>query len=179
MRRLGRRDIRAVALVAALVLTLGVTPSALAAPAPPSWDDVEQAQGDVEATEIAIARIEDAVRALDEEYAAAALALVIPVAHVDAKIGLAITALLALVAMHWGVSSGLPDAGYLVMIDVFYLLAYAAVTAILAVTVAGVWMVRSRGEQAATAMERRMLVMIGGVLLVVLVAVLLFYLPHT
>ena len=110
---------------------------------------------------------------------AAALALVIPVVHVDAKIGLAITALLALVAMHWGVSSGLPDAGYLVMIDVFYLLAYAAVTAILAVTVAGVWMVRSRGEQAATAMERRMLVMIGGVLLVVLVAVLLFYLPHT
>lgn len=110
---------------------------------------------------------------------AAALALVIPVAYVDSKIGLAITALLALVAMHWGVSSGLPDAGYLVMIDVFYLLAYAAVTAILAVTVAGVWMVRSRGEQAATAMERRMLVMIGGVLLVVLVAVLLFYLPHT
>lgn len=109
---------------------------------------------------------------------AAALALVIPVVHVDAKIGLAITALLALVAMHWGVSSGLPDAGYLVMIDVLYLLAYAAVTAILAVTVAGVWTVRSKGEQAATAMERRMLVMIGGTLLVALVAVLLFYLPH-
>ncbi len=109
---------------------------------------------------------------------AAALALVIPVVHVDAKIGLAITALLALVAMHWGVTSGLPDAGYLVMIDVLYLLAYAAVTAILAVTVAGVWTVRSKGEQAATAMERRMLVMIGGTLLVALVAVLLFYLPH-
>lgn len=110
---------------------------------------------------------------------AATLALVIPVTHMDAKIGLAITALLALVAMHWGVSSSLPDVGYLMMIDVLYLLAYAAVTAILAVTVTGVWTVRSKGEQAATAMERRMLVVIGGALLVALVSVLLFYLLDT
>jgi len=109
---------------------------------------------------------------------AAGLALVIPVVHADAKIGLAITALLALVAMHWGVSTTLPEAGYLMMVDVFYLLAYAAVTAILAVTIAGVWVTRSRGEPAATTMERRMLVAIGAAVLVGLIAVLLLYLRH-
>jgi hypothetical protein len=109
---------------------------------------------------------------------ASGLALVIPVAHVDAKIGLAITALLALVAMHWGISSTLPETGYLLMIDVFYLLAYAAVTAILAVTIGGVFLTRSRGEQAATVMERRMLVILTGAVLVAVIAVLLFYLPN-
>ena len=108
---------------------------------------------------------------------AAALALVIPVDHMDAKIGLAITALLALVAMHWGVSSSLPAASYLLMIDVLYLLAYAAVTAILAVTITGVWVARSRGGQAATTVERRMLGVIGAALLVGVIAVLLVYLP--
>ena len=47
------------------------------------------------------------------------------------------------------------------------------------VTVTGVRTVRSKGEQAATAMERRMLVVIGGALLVALVSVLLFYLLDT
>lgn len=107
---------------------------------------------------------------------AAGLALLIPVVHADAQIGLAITALLALVAMHWGVSLTLPEAGYLMMIDVFYLLAYAAVTAILAVTIAGVWVTRSRGEQAATTMERRMLVLIAAAVVVGVISVLLGYL---
>lgn len=109
---------------------------------------------------------------------AAALTLAVPVVHVDAKIGLAITALLALVAMHWGVTSALPEAGYLLMIDVLYLLAYAAVTAILGVTIAGTWLIRSRGEQAATLLERRMLAVIAGAVLVGMLAVLLIYLPY-
>lgn len=109
---------------------------------------------------------------------AASLTLVIPVGYVDAKIGLAITALLALVAMHWGVSSSLPDAGYLLMIDVLYLIAYAAVTAVLAVTITGVRMTATQGEQAVAAMERRMRVVIGGAVLLALAAVLLFYLPE-
>jgi uncharacterized membrane protein YphA (DoxX/SURF4 family) len=109
---------------------------------------------------------------------AGGLALVIPVVHAEAKIGLAITALLALVAMHWGVSATLPEAGYLLMIDVLYLLAYAAVTAVLSVTIAGVWVVRSKGEQAATTMERRMLVVIGAAVLVGLIVVLLLYRPE-
>jgi cell wall-associated NlpC family hydrolase len=73
MRRPGRRDIGVVALVTALVLALGVDGSthrtALAAPSAPSWDEVEQAKGDVEATEIAISRIIDTVRGLEEQYA--------------------------------------------------------------------------------------------------------------
>ena len=70
MRRPGRRGIAAVTLVTVLTVALGAA-SATAAPAPPSWDDVEQARGDVEATSLAIARIEDAVRAAEAEYAAA------------------------------------------------------------------------------------------------------------
>ncbi len=109
---------------------------------------------------------------------AAALALMVPVVHVDAKISLGITALLALVAMHWGVSSTLPDASYLLMIDVLYLLSYAAVTAILAVTVAGIYVRQSRGEQAASGVERRALVLIAGAVVIGLALVLLFYLPE-
>jgi cell wall-associated NlpC family hydrolase len=57
-----RRDPRApLALVVAVLLVGGGLgpgiPSAIAAPAPPSWDDVEAARGDVEATQIAIERI--------------------------------------------------------------------------------------------------------------------------
>lgn len=57
-----RRDPRApLALVVAVLLVGGglgpSIPSAIAAPAPPSWDDVEAARGDVEATQIAIERI--------------------------------------------------------------------------------------------------------------------------
>lgn len=109
---------------------------------------------------------------------ASGLALVIPVSHIDAKISLVITSLLALVAMHWGVSSSLPDAGYLLMIDVLYLLAYAAVTAILAVSIASAWKVKSQGEQPAMVMEHRMLVAIGAAFLLSFTAVMLFYLPE-
>lgn len=56
----------------ALVVALGVAhaepqQSALAAPAPPSWDDVEAAKGDVEATELAVARILESVTAMNAE----------------------------------------------------------------------------------------------------------------
>lgn len=78
MRRPERRAIRVVALATALTLVLGVTTgtaderAAVAAPGAPSWDDVLDARGDVEATEIAISRIIDAVRGLEEQYAASA-----------------------------------------------------------------------------------------------------------
>ncbi|WP_350476808.1 C40 family peptidase [Microcella sp.] len=55
----------------ALTAALGVT-AASAAPGPPSWDDVEQARGDVVATQLAIARIEDAARAAEQTYLDAA-----------------------------------------------------------------------------------------------------------
>ena len=72
MRRPGRREIGAVTLVTALVLALGVAstqspPTAFAAPAGPSWDDVQAAKGDVEATELAVARILESVGAMNAE----------------------------------------------------------------------------------------------------------------
>lgn len=73
MRRPGRRVIGAVTLVTALVLALGVQgmqrpTAALAVPSGPSWDDVQEAKGDVEATEIAIARILDTVAEVNAEF---------------------------------------------------------------------------------------------------------------
>ncbi len=72
MHRLGRRARRVVALATALVLALGVASaqpvlSALAAPAAPSWDDVQAAKGDVEATEVAVARILESVEGMNVE----------------------------------------------------------------------------------------------------------------
>ena len=60
---------------------------------------------------------------------AAALGVIIPASYVDSKVNVPITALIALVAMQFGVSSALPEVGYLPMIDLIYLLAYTAVTA--------------------------------------------------
>jgi peptidoglycan DL-endopeptidase CwlO len=72
MQRPGRSARRVVALAMALVVALGVAhaqpqQSALAAPAPPSWDDVEAAKGDVEATEVAVARIRESAEAMNAE----------------------------------------------------------------------------------------------------------------
>jgi len=72
MRRPERPEIRVVALVTALVLALGVVSlhapgTAIAAPSGPSWDDVESAKGDVEATEIAVARILESVDSMNAE----------------------------------------------------------------------------------------------------------------
>jgi len=73
MRRPGRREIRVVTLVTALVLALGVVStngptSAVAAPTGPSWDDVQGAKGDVEATQIAVARIVESVAGMNAEF---------------------------------------------------------------------------------------------------------------
>ncbi|MBU3751509.1 MAG: hypothetical protein FGM52_13885, partial [Mycobacterium sp.] len=48
---------------------------------------------------------------------AAALGVIIPASYVDSKVNVPITALIALVAMQFGVSSTLPEVGYLPMID--------------------------------------------------------------
>ena len=107
---------------------------------------------------------------------ASALGLVIPASYVDSKVNVPIFSLLALVAMHWGVSSALPEVNYLVMIDVLYIIAYVAVTAMLAVAVKGAWTIQSRGEQATVTMERRALVVISLAYVVVTAAVFLVYL---
>lgn len=74
MRRPERQAIGAAALAAVLTLGLGVTTSHAAPTDAPSWDEVQDARGDVAATEAAIARIGDAVRQLEADYAVAARA---------------------------------------------------------------------------------------------------------
>ena len=107
---------------------------------------------------------------------ASALGLVIPASYVDSKVNVPIFSLLALVAMHWGVSSALPEVNYLVMIDVLYIIAYVAVTAMLAFAVAGSWALQSRGEQATVAMERRALIVISLAYVLATAAVFIVYL---
>ena len=109
---------------------------------------------------------------------ASSLGLIIPAAYVDSKVNVPITALIALVAMHFVVSASLPQVGYLLMIDLVYILAYIAVTVMLGGAVMGAWKLKTAGEDAAMALERRFLVWTGAGFLLSLVAVLLLYLPE-
>ncbi|KRF33424.1 NlpC/P60 family protein [Yonghaparkia sp. Soil809] len=74
MRRPERLAIGAAALAAVLTLGLGVTSSQAAPTDAPTWDEVQDARGDVAATEAAIERIADVVRRLEADYAVAARA---------------------------------------------------------------------------------------------------------
>lgn len=106
---------------------------------------------------------------------AAALGVIIPASYVDSKVNVPITALIALVAMQFGVSSALPEVGYLPMIDLIYLLAYTAVTAMLGSAVIGAWRLRHEGEDAAMSLERRFTLWISVAFVACFVAAVLFY----
>ncbi|HOB49626.1 MAG TPA: hypothetical protein PKK01_09985 [Mycobacterium sp.] len=107
---------------------------------------------------------------------ASGLGLIIPATYVDSKVNVPITALLALVAMHFVIATSLPEVSYLLMVDVVYLLAYATVTAMLAGAVRGAWVLKSRGEDAAMALERRFLAVTSTIFIVAVAAVFIFYL---
>lgn len=68
---------------------------------------------------------------------AAAFALLLDPTHVEARIGLAITALLTLVAMQFTMQSGLPEVAYLTLLDQIYLLSYLYVLIVIALIVRG------------------------------------------
>jgi len=65
----------------------------------------------------------------------AALALMLDPTHVEARIGLAITALLTLVALQFTMLSGLPEVTYLTLIDQVYLLSYLYILVVLGLAV--------------------------------------------
>ncbi len=65
----------------------------------------------------------------------AAAALVLDPSHVDARVGLAITALLTLVALQFTASQNLPEVGYLLMLDQVYLVSYAFILMVVAMLV--------------------------------------------
>ena len=71
--------------------------------------------------------------------ATASLIFRVPPHLIEARIGLGITALLTLVAMQWSALADLPDGGYLVMLDVLYILSFAFVLATLIQTLATSW----------------------------------------
>lgn len=106
---------------------------------------------------------------------AAALGVIIPASYVDSKVNVPITALIALVAMQFGVSSALPEVGYLPMIDLIYLLAYTAITAMLGSAVVGAWRLRHDSEDAAMSLERRFTLVISVAFVVCFIAAVAFY----
>jgi hypothetical protein len=57
----------------------------------------------------------------------AAAALLLGPEHVEARVGLSITALLTLVALQFSAMTGLPEVGYLLMLDQVYIASYAFV----------------------------------------------------
>jgi hypothetical protein len=65
----------------------------------------------------------------------AAAALLLSPNRVEARVGLSITALLTLVALQLAATSGLPDVGYLLMLDQVYLASYGFVLLVVALLV--------------------------------------------
>ena len=65
----------------------------------------------------------------------ATAALVLDPSHVDARVGLAITALLTLVALQFTANQNLPEVGYLLMLDQVFLTSYAFILLVVALLV--------------------------------------------
>jgi hypothetical protein len=66
----------------------------------------------------------------------AAAALLLNPAHVEARVGLSITALLTLVALQFSAMASLPEVGYLLLLDQIYLASYGFVLLVVALLVA-------------------------------------------
>jgi hypothetical protein len=65
----------------------------------------------------------------------AAAALLLKPEHIEARVGLSITALLTLVALQFSAQGALPDVGYLLMLDQIYLASYGFVLLVVALLV--------------------------------------------
>ena len=78
------------------------------------------------------------------------LVLFVRPSFVEGRIGLAITALLTLVALQLTASSSLPDVDYLMLIDKAYLASYAFIIAVLARVVMTSWVGAGLSDEQAT-----------------------------
>ena len=90
--------------------------------------------------------------------ATASLIFQIPPGLIEARIGLGITALLTLVAMQWSALSQLPDGGYLVMLDVLYILSFIFVLTTLIQSLMTSWRARSGDEPGAIVIDERSMI---------------------
>lgn len=110
--------------------------------------------------------------------ATASLIFHIPPNLIEARIGLGITALLTLVAMQWSAMSSLPDGGYLVMLDVIYIISYAFVLITLVQTLTTSWKAKSGEERLAIRRDKQMMVYDLGAYLLLTVATLWIYMSQ-
>lgn len=102
----------------------------------------------------------------------AGLALIIRPQCVDGRIGLAITALLTLVALQLTGGSGLPDVDYLMMLDKVYLVSYAFIMLVLLRVTSTSWRVdESTRELKVARNDRRMVVLLGSLYLISVAAI--------
>ena len=154
-------------------------------PYPTSFGDVDSSSDDKTYTRVTVevpvsapaaSGISKTILPLLIVLIAAALGVIIPASYVDSKVNVPITALIALVAMQFGISSALPEVGYLPMIDLIYVLAYAAITAMLAGAVIGAWKLHRDGEEAALRLEQRFTLWVSLGFVLSFVAVLAVYL---
>lgn len=102
----------------------------------------------------------------------AGLALLIRPHYVDGRIGLAITALLTLVALQLTGGSSLPDVDYLMMLDKVYLVSYAFIMLVLGRVAATSWRVdESTRELAVAKADRRIVLLLGSVYILSVAAI--------
>ena len=95
---------------------------------------------------------------------------------VESKIGIAITALLTLVALQFTVMGSLPSVGYLTMIEVIYAVSYMFVLYTLGISIFTVWSKRDPESPEAIRFDRRSMVWGLGGYLVLMAATLIAYL---
>ncbi len=109
--------------------------------------------------------------------ASAALALLIPVDHMEARISVAITGLLTLVAMQLGVITSLPDVSYLTLLDLLYLASFAFSVAILGGTVYCSWLVKDERVETALHRDRVILVAVSVMYVLLIAGIFAVYIP--
>lgn len=86
---------------------------------------------------------------------AAGLIFQVPPSLIEGRIGLAITALLTLVAMQWTATDSLPVYSYLTMLDVLYLVSLGFILASLVQAIRITWIARDADEAAAIRLDER------------------------
>ncbi len=96
--------------------------------------------------------------------------------HVDARVGIGITALLTVVALQITLNEDLPEVDYIVLIDKLYLLTYLYVIAGLAIVVKTTWMLDGGALELERAikLDRRYLILLTAVYGVIVGVLLLF-----
>ena len=108
--------------------------------------------------------------------ATASLIFRIPPKLFEPRIGLGITALLTLVAMQWSALSSLPDGGYLVMLDIIYIISYAFVLIALVQSISTSWKARAGDINIAIRRDRKFMFLDLGVYFLLTAGTLLLYL---